>query len=154
MCIFNIFCFRHLDSRQLFVILSTSLNNFPTFRLLALPLPPLAFNINIKSHRTAALPNSTTTMTLKAILLALGPLATALVPPCLPELGPQFCPGTAEASLIIQNDECTQDRMHSPTIYPEMTQQSLLKDEIFPLLVCSSYLMVRGPNANAVMAFV
>lgn len=78
-------------------------------------------------------------MALKALLLVLAPLATALVPPCLPELGPQFCPGSAEtAGLDIWDEHNIEKRALSPTIYPVLTQEALLKEKIFPLLVCSS----------------
>lgn len=86
-------------------------------------------------------------MALKALLLILAPLATALVPPCLPEFGPQFCPGSPEADLSLRS----WNRKLSPRVYPNLTHGSLLKNEVFPLLVNSEPSQSLGSAAKIAM---
>lgn len=89
-------------------------------------------------------------MALKSLFLLLAPLATALVPPCLPELGPQFCPDTAVATNV---DILTE---RTPIAYPDLNHEDLLKNDIFPLLVCSplhytdssSIMLIKPPTSS------
>lgn len=68
-------------------------------------------------------------MTSKLILVSsLAAAAVALLPPCLPGLGAEFCPSTASA---VSHDAYTS--LHKPIRYPNLTQQNEL-EKIFSQL--------------------
>ncbi|KAJ4390696.1 Leucine aminopeptidase 1 [Gnomoniopsis smithogilvyi] len=66
--------------------------------------------------------------TLLALAILAG-IAAAMIPPCLPQLGPEFCPSTAAAAAMSKWPAAS-------VAYPkEMHQETVLRDLVFPRIL-------------------
>lgn len=92
------------------------------------PVPQLLLHRH--SHPFSSRAPSTPKMAFKALLImgTLSSVAFAMIPPCLPYLGPDFCPFTAAAA---NGPKWPAASVTYPT---QMHQEDMLQDLIFPLI--------------------